>query len=164
VSLSLVRGARRASRSGNAALLALVVAALSAGCPKKAAQPIPTVPAQEVQDPSATPTGDSAGGDATTPPSPAPDPVELSPRLLPRHPEEGVKREELEEYLTGADELMASVRGRPLSQEQRRQAEAAESFLAQARDALKEEDLERCSFLVEKSVVLLQEIELNSRP
>ena len=122
------------------------------------------MPAQEVKDPSATPTGDSAGGTPAEPPSAAPAPVDLSPRLLPRDSEQGVKRDELEKDLTGADELMAMVGKRTLSEDQRRQAESAEAFLDQAREALKEEDLERCSFLVEKSVVLLQEIELYSRP
>jgi hypothetical protein len=66
--------------------------------------------------------------------------------------------------LEQAGSLLSSVGGRDLSQGQREQVAAARGFVAQARRALDEGDERRALVLVDKGLILAEDVERTSRP
>ena len=66
--------------------------------------------------------------------------------------------------LEQAGSLLSSVGGRELSQGQREQVAAARGFVAQAQRALDEGDERRALVLVDKGLILAEDVERTSRP
>jgi len=157
-----VRSTTSVSAERVSVVLLAVASLFAAACPKKAATPTPSIPAREIRESRA----DGVGGTVqdAVPPAPEPEENRPSPQMLTHGSEPLPAREELEGLLSDADELLSVLGDRELSPEQTGQKEAAEAFLLQARAAMNDGDLKRCSFLVEKSLVLAREVEQNARP
>ena len=66
--------------------------------------------------------------------------------------------------LEQAGSLLSSVGGRELSQGQREQVAAARGFVAQAQRALDKGDERRALVLVDKGLILAEDVERTSRP
>ncbi len=65
--------------------------------------------------------------------------------------------------LRQAISLLGSVQGRTLSNEQREQVTAARAFVTQAREASAEGDERRALVLIDKAVILAEDVERSSR-
>ncbi len=65
--------------------------------------------------------------------------------------------------LRQATSLLGSVQGRTLSNEQREQVTAARAFVTQARQASAEGDERRALVLIDKAVILAEDVERSSR-
>jgi len=157
-----VRSTTPVSTRRTSVVLVAVASLLATACPKKAATPTPSIPAREIHDARAAET--SGAVQDPTPPVPEPEESDRpSPQMLTQGSEPLPARDELEGLLSDADELLSLLVDRKLSPEQTGHKEAAEAFLLQARDAMKDGDLKRCSFLVEKSLVLTREVEQDTR-
>ena len=107
------------------------------------------------------------------PPQPAPPPVAAEPSGPEPEPpsthlavpdEAGAVDPEVSSKLERAALLLSSVGGRELSQSQREQVAAARGFVAQASRALDEGDERRALVLVDKAIILAEDVERTSRP
>lgn len=139
-------------------------------------EPAPEMPVEAIVDsdpepqPEPAPPVDEPEPD---PPRPAPPPVAAEPIVEPEPDppstqlaggvEDDVDPETLSK-LERAGTLLSSVGGRELSQGQREQIAAARGFVAQARRALDEGDERRALVLVDKALLLAEDVERNSRP
>ncbi|TDI34570.1 MAG: hypothetical protein E2P02_29675 [Acidobacteria bacterium] len=92
------------------------------------------------------------------PPDPAPEP--------PARERAGSERldPELSAKLERASSLMSALRARELSDRQRQQFSAARGFVAQAQRALDEGDVRRAVFLIDKGLILAEDVERSTRP
>lgn len=71
---------------------------------------------------------------------------------------------EVQSKLKQAGSLLSSVGGRELSQRQREQVAAARGFVAHAQRALDEGDERRALVLIDKGLILAEDVERTSRP
>ena len=146
----------------------------------------PTEEAQPASEPSVDVAGREPGEDVPIPEPPPeveePEPVSREPAPPPvaAEPSDEPEPEPLSTQLAGADEagsdpdiiakleqagaLLGMVGGRELSQGQREQIAAARGFVAQARRALDEGDERRALVLVDKGLLLAEDVERTSRP
>lgn len=99
------------------------------------------------------------------PPRPPPEPPNQvrKPPSPERVGNEGVDPELLAK-LERASSLMSSLSARELSDSQRQQFVAARGFVAQAQRALDEGDERRALVLIEKGLILAEDVERSSRP
>jgi len=173
-------------------MMAALLACLS-GCTRrvKADFPRPPVTASTPDPvaPEAAPTGETSpvlaeaepteNGDpppqvVEPPPEPTPVPVRPAPsKPAPEPPPEppstqlaggGDRNPEWTSKIDRAGDLLGSVAGRPLSESQRSQIMAARGFVAQARRAFDEGDERRALVLVDKGLILVEDVERASRP
>lgn len=149
-------------------------AAIPAG--SEPSEPAPEIPVEAIVDrdpepqPEPAPPVDEPEPD---PPQPAPPPMAAEPIEEPEPDppstqlaggvEDDVDPETLSK-LKQAETLLGSVGGRELSQGQREQIAAARGFVAQARRALDEGDERRALVLVDKALLLAEDVERTSRP
>lgn len=97
----------------------------------------------------------------------APSPPEQEPEPEPRSTQLSGSRPgdpELATKLDRAGSLLGSVSTRPLSDRQRSQIVAARGFVSQARRALDEGDERRALVLIDKGLILVEDVERASRP
>lgn len=71
---------------------------------------------------------------------------------------------ELQEKLAAAEELLDRLERRSLSDEQAELVVAGEAFVHQAQEAFSLDDLDRTAILLEKALILLEDVEQSSRP
>ena len=105
-------------------------------------------------------------GPKSAPPAPPPpDPPDQAPEPPPRERagSEGLDPELLTK-LERASSLMSSLSTRELSDGQREQFAAARGFVAQAQRALDEGDERRALLLIDKGLILAEDVERSSRP
>jgi len=125
--------------------LALLVVLLclggSTGCPQ---------PSRTVKKPRDTTPGQ-------TPPAPP-----RAPEVTPQSP--SAAPETTRSNLAQARGLLAALRDRPLSGEQRSQVDSGEAFIEQADAALRDGDQDRAATLADKALALLQQIDKDTRP
>lgn len=124
--------------------------------PAPAPEPKPAVDEPEPDPPKPPPPPVAAEPEAETPPEP------LSTQLAGGGDEE--VDPEVVSKLEEAGTLLGSVGGRDLSQGQREQVAAARGFISQARRALDDGDERRALVLVDKGLILAQDVERTSRP
>lgn len=140
-------------------MFALLAAAPPHGCGRHPVAETPTAPA--------TPAPQQGEAKKAAKPRPRPTPEapaaeSTAPRLLDdaRHvPDDAVLKASLER----AEALLVQLRARKLDETQQVQVASAQGFVDQAREALAAGDKERASTLLEKSLVLLQDIEAATR-
>ena len=85
-------------------------------------------------------------------------------RIVQLHGGEITVEPEVQSKLEQAGSLLSSVGGRELSQGQREQGAAARGFVAHAQRALDEGDERRALVLIDKGLILAEDVERTSRP
>lgn len=95
-------------------------------------------------------------------PSPAPEPGPPAP--APHLADPQATNPEISSKLAQAGSLLNTIGARDLSSEQGSQVEAAKAFVAQAREAFAEGDERRALVLVDKGLLLAEDVERASRP
>jgi hypothetical protein len=131
-----------------AVVLALALAC--AACPKR----LPRDAGEQLEP-------NPAAGTEQPQPPPAPVPA---PGAEPRPDGPTAEDDRIRGAITRGHELIATLGGRELSDDQRLQADTAAAFLVQAQQALDEGDAQRASVLSEKGLILLEDVELQTRP
>ena len=131
--------------------------------PSEQSEPAPEPPLELVVDSEPEP----------EPPKPSPPPVAAEPvEETPLEPPstqlasavDGAVDPEVQSKLKQAGSLLSSVGGRELSQRQREQVAAARGFVAHAQRALDEGDERRALVLIDKGLILAEDVERTSRP
>ena len=146
------------------------------------------IPPSEASDPTPEPTAEVvAGGEVAPAPEPEPEvdepepepPKPLPPPVAAEPTEEPASEPPSTQLASAADEdvdpevaskleqagsLLSSVVGRELSRGQREQVAAARGFVAQAQRALDDGDERRALVLVDKGLILAEDVERTSRP
>jgi len=126
--------------------------------PEESPEPAPEpTPVEAEPPPSETP--------PRRPPPPEPAPTEELP-AVPPSPQIASNQEidpEVAAKLERADALVSTIDGRELSREQREQVVAARAFMLQARKALDEGDERRALVLIDKGLILAEDVERSSR-
>jgi hypothetical protein len=144
--------------------------------------PSPTPPEDPAPEPEEPPPPETGAEEGPTNPSP-PDTAATRPHPKPRpevpnetpppeeppstqlaHSDQRDPDPELAKKLERASLLLGSVGGRRLTPELADQLTAARGFVAQARQALAEGDERRALVLIDKGLILVQDVERLSRP
>ena len=120
-------------------------------------------PEPAVEDPEPRPDQGPDRAPPTPPPPEPPDDVPAEPPSTERAGSESVDPELLAK-LARANALMSSLPTRALSDGQRQQFAAARGFVAQAQRAVDEGDERRALVLIDKGLMLAEDVERSSRP
>ena len=142
--------------------------------PSEASEPAPEPPLELVVDSEPEPEPEPEIDEPEPePPKPSPPPVAAEPveETPPEPPStqlasavDGAVDPDVQSKLEQAGSLLSSVGGRELSQGQREQVAAARGFVAQAQRALDEGDERRALVLIDKGLILAEDVERTSRP
>lgn len=92
-------------------------------------------------------------------PEPPPDPPEPSLTSSTDSPE----ARPILEKLARTEDILSSLRRRPLTTEQQKQAANARAFVSQAKQALEEGDYRRASVLADKGIILAEDLRDSTR-
>ena len=95
-----------------------------------------------------------------TPASPSPAP--RAPEVTPQSP--AAEPQATRDVLARARAILAQVKDRPLSAEQRDQVDSGAAFIDQAEAALGDGDPNRAAVLADKALALLQQVDEATRP
>jgi hypothetical protein len=141
-------------------------------------EPLPVAEESPSDEPDATDEAEPAPvAEIPTPPPAAEPPVRRPPPSVPAKPPPTESEQPPSTQLSGSDlvdpevlakmrragTLLGSVESRMLSTEQREQVTAAKAFVAQARDASAEGDERRALVLIDKALILAEDVERSSR-
>ena len=169
---ALAMGATGCWRRGKAEFRRPPVTASTPRAPEPSPEPPPEQPVEEeplavdeieIEPPAATPAADAEPAPPPpkqASPSPAPEPPAPAPQLAESH----ATNPEISSKLAKAGTLLSAIDARKLSSEQGSQVEAAKAFVSQARDAFAEGDERRALVLVDKGLLLAEDVERASRP
>lgn len=173
-SVALGLGATGCARRAKAEFKRPPATASTPEAPEPEPEPLPeqpvveeplTVDEVEVEPKASEPTVDAEP--APSPPkqtSPSPPPQPGPPAPAPQLADPQVTNPEISSKLEQAGSLLTKIDTRDLSSEQGSQVAAAKAFVAQARDAFAEGDERRALVLVDKGLLLAQDVERSSRP
>ncbi len=142
--------------------------------PSQESEPSPEPPAEVLVDSEPEPEPEPVIDEPEPePPKPSPPPVAAEPvEETPLEPPstqlasavDGAVDPEVHSKLEQAGSLLSSVGGRELSQGQREQVAAARGFVTQAQRALDEGDERRALVLIDKGLILAEDVERTTRP